>query len=69
MLEFNNKCVKAQMDYCKEHGYPCFVIPTGVCYNCHKPIFDETGKNGYTYEEAKSVLITNCRNCSYTYCD
>lgn len=55
----------AQKNYCISKGYPVFVPGNGVCYSCHKSIFQ--GARAITLQEASTRLITGCPYCSTSY--
>lgn len=42
------KAMKAQDKLCKENGYPHFAPSTGICWACHRNIYEQVGwKNEY----------------------
>ena len=55
--------VKAQLEHCKENGYPHFAPYDGICYKCGRDIY----KNK-TLEQCES-LITGCPHCHWSYCE
>lgn len=75
------KAISAQSDYCKQKDAPHFVPRGGICYKCHKNIYQEhektetffgetrTRKTGITVEKAASELVTGCPHCNISYCD
>jgi hypothetical protein len=84
--EFNvSESMKAQEKLCKEKGYPHFAPSSGVCWKCHKNIYEpveqkrtlfwqpdkpeETFITGITVEEASNKLVTGCPHCHRSYCD
>ena len=79
------KAIIAQRKLCEEKGYPHFAPENGVCWRCHKNIYDEikeegrdwrTGKpngkfytHGISVERAAKELVTGCPHCNRSYCD
>lgn len=57
----------AQKDYCERNNDPFFARGLEICPSCHSNIY--TGKYGYTYEEASTMLITSCPHCGFSFCD
>lgn len=79
------ECINAQRKYCKATGLPHFAPDNGICWSCHRNIYQLYGHKGrdwelidgevydyitgYTNEEAGTKLITGCPHCNRTYCD
>jgi hypothetical protein len=72
------KSIKAQEKYCNENGYPYFTPSDGVCWRCHRNIYqpiehksDQDGSyyTGISTESAGSFLITSCPHCNKSFCD
>ena len=52
---------------CAEHNFPDFVPPSGVCFHCHRKVFED-------YPHSKDAdphdwSITCCPHCNTTFCD
>ena len=56
--------INAQEKYCRETGLPRFAPADGICYRCHKQIYDVI-----ELKNAQSTLITGCSHCHYSYCE
>ncbi|MDR4315037.1 Uncharacterised protein [Niallia circulans] len=86
MSNYNvQESVELQKRLCEEKGYPHFAPRSGVCWNCHKNIYEpieqkrimffEDGKpektivTGITVDKAANQLVTGCPHCNRTYCD
>lgn len=75
MSEFNIlKAREAQEKYCIEHKVPHFAPMDGICYKCHRNIYEEIeqpygAKTGISVEKASKGLITGCPHCNRSYCD
>ena len=54
----------AQKKYCDENQLPHFAPTDGICWRCHKQIYD-----AISLEKASNTLITGCPHCHYSYCD
>ena len=72
------KASEAQAKYCETDGYPRFAPSDGLCWGCHRNIYDkvkhimsngESYYTGITVEGAGSYLITGCPHCHRSYCD
>ena len=72
------KSIKAQRDYCNEKGYPYFAPNDGVCWRCHRNIYqriEHKADRGNSYctgistEEAGKFHITGCPHCNKSFCD
>ena len=74
--------IKGQKEFCEKSNCPKFAPPTGVCWSCHKNIYEEVQHNilikmvdrksvttGISTEAAKTGLITGCPHCHRSYCD
>lgn len=57
---------KGQKEYCENHELPHFAPSDGICWSCHRQIYDE---DRISVEEAKSELITGCPVCHRSFCD
>lgn len=82
MAEYNkNKAVLAQKKYIEENKAPDFAPNNGVCFKCHRNIYEpftRTKTNilgeekevttGITVEEARTTLVTGCPHCNRSYC-
>ena len=55
--------IENQKKYCKEKGLPLFVPGDGICFSCHKQIYEKI-----TEEVAATEHITGCPICHRTYC-
>ena len=60
------KAMQAQLDYCDEKGYPCFLPSWNICPKCCRNIF---GDGGYSVEVAGNTLITSCPFCNKSFDD
>lgn len=71
------KSIEAQKKYCGEKGLPHFAPYSGVCWKCHKNIYephhrkygDRDYETGITTEKAGRELVTGCPHCNRSYCD
>lgn len=52
--------LQAQKDLCKKNKYPHFAPSSGICYDCHQDIVNESWAE---------TLITGCPKCCRSYCD
>lgn len=52
--------IEKQEKYCKENNFPDFSPAGGICYSCHRQVFDQ--------KEFKPP-ITGCPFCHTSYCD
>ena len=43
-------CIEAQSAYCKKKGLPHFAPSDGVCWRCHRQIFQLYGHKGKDWE-------------------
>ncbi|PUU86959.1 MAG: hypothetical protein CI947_2353 [Halanaerobium sp.] len=78
MSEYNKeKAIAAQKAFAKKTNSPHFAPDNGVCWKCHKNIYEpETSINGngneyttgVTVEKAKTSLVTGCPHCNRSYC-
>lgn len=68
-----DKAIAAQKEYCNAKGYPHFAPHNGICFRCHKQIYEQIDHDGYktgiSVERAGKELITGCPHCNRTYCD
>lgn len=55
--------IKAQADLCAKDGLPHFAPRNGVCWSCHRSIYEGAGA-----EDGKT-FITGCPHCHRSYCD
>lgn len=71
------KAIAAQKKYIRENGGPFFAPKHGVCWKCHKNIYEpHTALNangneyttGITVEEAGNRRVTGCPHCNRSYC-
>jgi hypothetical protein len=62
---------KAQAALCKEKSWPDFAPLDGICFRCHRQIYqDYEHANGYkTSGKTGLSHITGCPHCNYSYCD
>ena len=58
--------VNNQLQMCKEKGYPDFIPKGGICWKCHKQVYDHEKYKGKTGAEE---LVTGCPFCFRSYCD
>ena len=56
--------IEAQRKFQIERGLPSFAPGAGVCWNCHRQIYDKI-----SLEKASTELITGCPFCCYSYCE
>jgi len=59
-----NHLLKLQADYCKRTGLPDFAPKNGICYSCHRQIYQYISE-----KKASTELITGCPICHRSYCD
>ena len=65
-----NNCIQNQEYYCKNHKLPNFSPIDGICYRCHKNIYQNYIINGKTLlGEDGNEFITGCPYCGYSFCD
>lgn len=55
--------VANQSALCKEEGYPHFAPRDGVCWDCHKNIYEHHHENGGQRH------VTGCPWCHWSYCE
>lgn len=73
------KAIEAQKEYSNENGSPQFAPKSGICWKCHKNIYEPYTRvviirgeekektTGITVEEASNKVITGCPHCNYSY--
>jgi hypothetical protein len=73
-----NKSIAAQEKLCMEKGYPHFAPMNGVCWWCHRNIYNPVEHErktltpyitGIDVEKAGRKLVTGCPHCNRSYCD
>lgn len=67
-LELKEAC-GAQTQYIKMSMSPNFAPSDGICFRCHKNIYQDFIRNGWDLSRASSSLITGCPHCNYSFCD
>lgn len=73
--EVRMKSVKAQEEFCKEKGVPCFAPYDGLCFRCGSDIYNDIEyPNGYvlkgiSFEHASHSMVTGCPFCHFSFCD
>jgi predicted nucleic acid-binding Zn-ribbon protein len=55
--------IKAQAAYHRRTGNPAFAPSDGICWACHRQIYDRI-----SLETASTELITGCPFCNRSYC-
>lgn len=45
-----SECIKAQRKYCKATGLPHFAPSDGICWSCHRNIYQFYGHKGRDWE-------------------
>lgn len=81
MSKYNaTEAIEAQKKYVKENGGPHFAPKHGICWKCHKNIYEPQEKTrivrgeekkiitGITIEEAGNRKVTGCPHCNNSYC-
>lgn len=63
-----------QNEYCEKNEHPCFAPNDGVCWKCHRNIYEPYKRpngtvTGITVEQASARLIADCPHCNKSYCD
>lgn len=70
--------IESQKKLCETKKLPLFAPYDGVCWNCHKNIYepfkqsrdnDGVSITGITTAQAGTELVTGCPHCCRTYCD
>jgi len=56
--------IKLQKEYTLKNKLPLFTPSDGICWCCHRQIYDRLTK-----EYVSNNLITGCPLCNITYCD
>ena len=56
--------IEAQKNYVGRENYPFFAPPNGVCWCCHRQIYERI-----SYKSASTSLVTGCPHCHRSYCD
>lgn len=74
-----SESIKAQQKYCVENKAPHFAPRSGICWKCHRNIYEPRKYFGYdnkteytsgiTVEKAGIELVTGCPHCNRSYCD
>lgn len=64
--DYIKKCVEVQKNLCKQRGTICFIDSDGVCFHCHRNIFDE---GGLDIVKAGKDIITGCPYCKTSFVD
>ena len=67
------EAIAAQRKYCEENGVPHFAPRNGICWRCHRNIYEPVNHGKYTagisVEKAGRTLVTGCPHCCRSYCD
>ncbi len=63
-LDLLDEKIKAQRKYAAEIGAPYFAPTRGICWKCHRQIYERI-----SLEKASTELITGCPWCCRSYCD
>lgn len=63
LTEFRDKAIKAQREVCARDKCPHFAPDSGICWSCHRQIYDPNGGHDGT------SLVTGCPWCMRSYCD
>ena len=63
----NEEKYKKYSEWCRSKNLPNFVPPSGKCFSCHQPVFEETEHTAGYPEEGE--FITGCPHCHRTFCD
>jgi hypothetical protein len=56
--------IQAQNEFVRDAGGPLFAPPNGVCWSCHRQIYDKI-----SLEQAGSSRITGCPHCRHSFCE
>lgn len=56
--------IEKQKAFCKKNEVPYFAPSDGICWSCHKQIYDMIDEDYCEREH-----ITGCPNCCRSYCD
>lgn len=62
----SNGNIQYQKQYCEMNSVPLFIPTEGICYYCHKDIFDA---QGWSSEDARWKHITYCPHCQKSFLD
>ena len=65
------ECIANQNKLCREKGYPHFAPANGVCYRCHRNIYQNYLLNNGQVSCGKSglELVTGCPHCNLSFCE
>lgn len=50
------KCIKAQSKYCKKRGLPRFAPSDGICWHCHRNIYQNYGHTRFDWEPDEFII-------------
>lgn len=63
-------CIKAQADLWKGKRYPNFAPANGICWKCHRNIYQNYEIDGHIHHGRDGTeLVTGCPHCHRSYCD
>ncbi len=68
-------CKESQRKIIKERSWPFFAPSDGICFKCHKNIYqnyeysDLNGNDSISYGYDGKEPITGCPHCNRSFCD
>jgi hypothetical protein len=61
------ECKERQVKVCKEKNWPHFAPTSGVCWRCHRNIYQNYDDSGLGEDGSKPII--GCPHCNRSYCD